>query len=127
LGWVPSESTIRHLLARLDPAILDLLLGGWAWTRLSVIDGRRVLAVDGKTVRGSRTDDRPGAHLVAALDHDTGVVVDQVDAPAKTGEIAAVRRLLGLLDLQGVAVVVTMDALHEQRRNRSLMQVGSTS
>ncbi len=46
-----------------------------------------MIAVDGKTLRGSATADGPGRHLLAALDHDYGVVLGQADVEAKTNEI----------------------------------------
>jgi hypothetical protein len=38
-----------------DAASLDLLVGTLLWTRTRVVVGRRVIAIDGKTVRGART------------------------------------------------------------------------
>ena len=55
LGAAPEESTLRKLFTRLDADALDRVLGAWAWTRTQVVDGRRVIAIDGKTVRGART------------------------------------------------------------------------
>jgi hypothetical protein len=48
---------------------------------------RRVVTVDGKTLRGSGTAGGPARHLLAALDHGRGVVLWQVDVQAKTNEI----------------------------------------
>jgi predicted transposase YbfD/YdcC len=75
--------------------------------------GRRVVAVDGKTLRGSSTAVQPGRHLLAALDHCCGVVLGQVDVEAKTNEIPMFAPLLDRIDLAGA--VVTADALHAQR------------
>jgi len=52
---------------------LDARLSSWLRTRVGVIGGRRVIAVDGKTMRGAR----PGPHLLAAPDQASGVVVGQ--------------------------------------------------
>jgi predicted transposase YbfD/YdcC len=82
------------------------------WTRTRVVDGRRVIAVDGKTVRGARTVTAVAPHLLAVLDHARGVVLGQVAVPAKSNEIPAVKTLLGVLDL--ARAVVTLDALHTQ-------------
>jgi predicted transposase YbfD/YdcC len=82
------------------------------WTRTRMADGRRVIAIDGKTVRGARTADRPAPHLVPAFDHATGTVPGQLAIAAKSNEIPAVRTLLAGLDLTGV--VVTVDAMHTQ-------------
>lgn len=49
---VPCESTIRRCLQSLDPAALDTLIGAWMWLRTSIIGGRRVIALDGKSLRG---------------------------------------------------------------------------
>lgn len=46
-GRPPSESTICRTLARLDAAMLDQVVGVWAWLHTSTVDGRRVIAVDG--------------------------------------------------------------------------------
>ncbi len=68
----PSESTIRRTLGRVDAGVLDHVLGAWMWLRTSVVDGRRVIAVDGKTLRGARGAAGHLTHLLAALDHRTG-------------------------------------------------------
>ena len=46
-------------------------------TRTGTINGRRVIAVDGKTMRGARTGKDPAHHLLAALDQATGAVLAQ--------------------------------------------------
>ncbi len=111
-GRVPSESTIRRTLAGVDAVDLDRRLGAWAATRVGQRGGRRVLAVDGKSLRGAATGGtRP--HLLAALEHERGVVVGQLAVPDKTSGIAALKDLLEPMDLIGT--VVTTDALHCQR------------
>lgn len=64
-GRAPDEATFRRLFARLDADQLDRLLGAWLWTRTDVVQGRRRIAIDGKTVRGARRrSDGKGPHLV---------------------------------------------------------------
>lgn len=111
----PSESTIRRVLTSVDGQVLDQLIGAFVWTRSAVIDQRRVIAIDGKTIRGARSrhdPDQGAPHLVAALDHHAGAVLGQVAVNAKSNEIPAVRTLLASLDLTGA--VVTVDAMHTQ-------------
>ena len=111
----PSESTIRRVLTRVDGQVLDQLIGAFVWTRSAVIDQRRVIAIDGKTIRGARSrhdPDQGTPHLVAALDHHAGAVLGQVAVSAKSNEIPAVRTLLASFDLTGA--VVTVDAMHTQ-------------
>jgi len=109
---VPDESTIRRLFGRLDSDVLDQILGAFMWTRTHTVGARRVIALDGKTVRGARSATTTAPHLVAALDHGTGAVVGQLAITAKSNEIPAVQGLLKLFDLEGV--VVTVDAMHTQ-------------
>jgi len=111
-GRGPSESAIRRAFGRLDAASLDTVLGAWMWTRTRVLDQRRVIAIDGKTIRGARARDSAAPHLVAAFDHGHGVVLGQLAVAAKSNEIPAVRTLLAGFDLAGV--VVTVDAMHTQ-------------
>jgi hypothetical protein len=80
LSRPPGESNLRKVFARLDPVALDLALAAYAWTRVRVVQGRRVIAIDGKTVRGARSAKAAAPYLVAALDHASGAVVGQIRA-----------------------------------------------
>ena len=110
---LPSESTIRRVLKDLDPAGLDARLTSWFFTRTGAIAGRRVIAVDGKTMRGARTGDNPAPHLLAAPGRASGVVVGQRRVSDKSNEIPALRDLLAPMDLGGV--LITADAMHTRR------------
>ena len=115
LDKAPVESTMRKLFARLDAAALDRQLAVLAWCRTRQTAGRRVIAIDGKTVRGARTADAVAPHLVAALDHATGVVLGQNQVAAKSNEIPAVRDLLTGFDPADLReCVITVDAMHTQ-------------
>ena len=81
-------------------------------TRSGTIEGRTVIAVDGKTMRAARTGKDPAPHLLAALDQATGTVLAQARVADKSNEIPALRELLKPLDLDGV--VVSADAMHTQ-------------
>ena len=115
----PSESAIRRAFTRVDADVLDAVIGAFCWTRTQVVGARRVIALDGKTVRGARTPTRAAPHLIAAFDHTAGTVLGQVATAAKSNEIPAVRELLGLFDLQDV--VVTVDAMHTQHDTAELI------
>ncbi len=51
----PHATTIRLVLAAADGDALDRAIGGFLQERRTSGPGRRVIAVDGKTLRGSRT------------------------------------------------------------------------
>ena len=119
LDKAPVESTMRKLFARLDAAALDRQLAVLAWTRTRHIGGRRVIAIDGKTVRGARSATTAAPHLVAALDHATGIVLGQNAIEAKSNEIPAVRDLLAGFDPADLSgCLITADAMHTQDDTR---------
>ena len=110
---LPEETTIRRVLSSVDGAALDAAVGAWMWSRTAAtVAGRRVLAVDGKTMRATAT------HLLAVLDHATGAVVAQQEVGPKTNEIPALRDMIDDLvaRLPGLdGAVITADAMHTQR------------
>jgi len=125
-GRCPSESTIRRTVRDIDADAFDTAIGGFVQrlcAAAAVSGRRRVVAVDGKTLRGSRHVDRAGnlvvgRHLLAVIDQHTRVVLGQVDVEGKTNEITAFIPLLDTLtgiDLAGT--VITVDALHTQREH----------
>jgi hypothetical protein len=122
-GAVPSESTFRRVLQRLDADAFDHLAGAWAQRRTAPGPGaRRVIAVDGKTLRGSGHGEQDSRHLLAAFDHAHGVVLGQVDVAAKTNEIPMFSTLLDRVGIGGA--VITADALHAQRSHAGYLAGG---
>jgi predicted transposase YbfD/YdcC len=111
----PSETMIRRLLQALDPDLLTAAIGVWLTARATTAPaGKRAIAVDGKTLRGSRTADTTARHVLAACDQDTGVVLASADVDGHTNEITRFAPLLDQIgDLRDT--VVTVDALHCQR------------
>jgi predicted transposase YbfD/YdcC len=121
----PDASTFRRVVTRLDAAALDRLIGACLWTRTRTVAGRRIIALDGKTVRGARTATTPAPHLVAAFDHATGTIVGQLATAVKSNEIPTVRTLLAAFDLSADGgVVVTVDAMHTQTDTATLITAG---
>jgi predicted transposase YbfD/YdcC len=109
---VPTETTIRRTLARVDPEALAAAIGAWLADRDrpgQPGQHRRAVAVDGKTLRGAKRGDGRQVHLLAAMDHATRTVLAQRQVDGAPGEVPAFQPLLADLDLAGV--VVTADAL----------------
>jgi len=112
-GRPPKERTFRRVLKYLvDADEVDQKLGLWVAQQQPVLQGMGV-AIDGKTLRGSRDGDKKGVHLLSAVVHGSGVVVAQMRVSDKTNEIPCAKTLLAELDLEGA--VVTADALHTQK------------
>jgi hypothetical protein len=106
---VPTETTIRRTLARLEPDAVAAVIGAWLVDRDDPGQRRRAVAVDGKTLRGARRDHGGQVHLLAVMDHTTRVVLAQCEVNGAPGEAPAFKPVLSGLDLAGV--VVTADAL----------------
>ncbi len=87
---------------------------GWVEQHFQVTRGE-VIAIDGKTARGSRDSFRgqEAIHLVSAWASEGGVLLGQRKVDAKSNEITAVPKLLKLLFIKGC--VVTVDALNCQK------------
>lgn len=109
---VPDESTFRRVLEAVDDAAFTGAVATWLGTRAGRRSGRRLIAVDGKTTRGARIENVTTPHLLAALEHTTGVVLGQVQVDGKSNEITSFQPLLAPIDLKNA--VVTADALHTQ-------------
>lgn len=90
------------------------------WTGRSAAGWRtaapRGLAVDGKSLRGAAKAKGRKIHLLAAVEHTTGLVLAQLDVGDKTNEVTCFQPLLdAVTELAGT--VVTSDALHTQREH----------
>jgi predicted transposase YbfD/YdcC len=123
----PNASTLGRLLARIDGDALDDAVGTWlARHAADPVEEDHApigLAVDGKAVRGSRTDSKTAIHLLAAALHGSQTVIAQRQVAAKSNEIPAMAPLLARFDLRGV--VVTADAMHTQRKTaRKIVAAG---
>lgn len=116
-GRVPVLTTVWRLLVRVDGERLTAVLADWLCSRLPAPPpARRVIAVDGKVVRGAVLPEGR-VYLLSAYDTSTGVVLAQVQIAAKSNEIPAFAPLLDQIAarLGGLAgVVIVADALHAQ-------------
>lgn len=107
---VPSDAMIRRLLQAVDPDLLTAAINGWLTSRTTATPpaGRRAIAVDGKTLRGSRTTDTSARHVLAACDPATGVVLASTDVDGKTNEITGFTPLLDQIsDLRDTVIPPT--------------------
>ncbi len=105
----PCESTIHRVLHSVDADQLDRLVSAWLAARTgrqpAVPTVRRVISLDGKSVRGARpgsgVDKGRAVHLLSAYDTTTGTVLGQCVVAGKTNEISASGPLLDRLGLTG--------------------------
>lgn len=122
----PSEATIRRVATRVDAAAVEAVVAAWTAAHRPGSDGgnRLAVAIDGKTVRGARSDGGIAPHLLAAATHDRSMVLAQRRVPDKTNEIPLVAALVDDLRAAGhdpAGMVFTLDALHTQHATAALL------
>jgi predicted transposase YbfD/YdcC len=111
---IPSEDTFGRVMARLDPAAFEKCLLSWIQT-VQEVTKDRVVAIDGKTLRGSydHERDRAAIHMVSAWATENKLSLGQVVVHEKSNEITAIPELLQVLEISGA--LVTIDAMGCQR------------
>jgi predicted transposase YbfD/YdcC len=110
---IPTAQTLRKVFRLLDPQALQR--GFAAWAASLRVEARGVIAVDGKTLRGSKTspDGKGALHLVSAYATEAGLVLAQRAVDGKSNEITAIPELLDMLNLKGA--IVSIDAMGAQK------------
>ena len=115
----PCAATLHTIFRRLDCEVFEAQLGAWAERGVTQTPAtpeapEAAMAVDGKTLRGSKKQGAPGTHLLSVLAHRLGLTLTQQAVAAKTNEIKEVETVLSQIVLTDR--VVTMDALLTQRQ-----------
>ena len=117
LRRAPAVNTLRHLFVTLDPDALEAAFRRHArqLDDAHAADGRRIVALDGKTLRGSfdHLHDRTTAHVLSAFASDAALILAHREVPAAPEEIGGVQALMAELGVRGV--LFTADALHCQK------------
>ena len=111
---IPSHDTIARVFARLDPDEFQRCFLRWVGA-LQEATERRVIAIDGKTLRRSfdRAKGKSALHLVHAWATANHLLLGQVAVDEKSNEITAIPELLRMLEVSGA--IVTIDAMGCQK------------
>lgn len=112
----PCAATLHNVLRQIDKDLLEDKLASWAQAVLQAsadLAQPEAIAIDGKTLRGSRKQGCLQAHLLSAVSHRLGLTLFERAVADKTNEIGVIQELLGGLLLEGK--IITVDALLTQR------------
>ena len=110
---IPSHDVLGDVFAALDAEKFERCFRDWIQSLCPALAGK-VVAVDGKTVRGSANGGgRKAIHLVSAFASESGLLLGQLKTAEKSNEITAIPELLSALDVQGA--IVTIDAMGCQK------------
>ena len=115
----PCAATLHPILRCIDREAFEAKVGAWAHSMVATVPAAPeapaiAIAVDGKTLRGSKKQGAPETQLVSVLAPRAGLTLTQPAVAAKTNEIKEVETVLGQIVLTGR--LVTMDALRTPRQ-----------
>lgn len=118
LGRMPSDTTLRRMFHRVDFQQMTQQFNAWATEQFEPQEGEWV-AVDGKSIKGTVQNSWEAfqnfVNVVSVYSHRQRLVIAHKSFENKTqSEIQVVEQLLTELALTGV--VVSMDALHCQKK-----------
>ncbi len=109
---MPHHNTIRRVFQNiLDEAEFDRLMRDY---QRQAVKGGEQLAMDGKTLRGTRlAAEEPADQVLSVYDVDEQCVMAQIAVDRKENEIVAAPRALEQVAIAGK--IITGDAMHAQR------------
>lgn len=113
---IPSHDILARVMGLISPELIQSLYLEWNQF-LSKDEGeklKKVLNIDGKTIRGSGNKEQKALHVIYAWCHEDGMSLGQKAVGEKINEIIAIPKLLQELCLK--KKVVTIDAIGTQVR-----------
>ena len=120
LHRAPAVNTLRALFQALDPAELEAAFRNHARALHDGVpaSGRRVIALDGKTLRRSfdHLHDRAAAHVLSAFAGEAASILAHREVRGAPDEVPAAQALIEDLGVRGA--LFTADALHCQKNLR---------
>jgi predicted transposase YbfD/YdcC len=123
-GGIPSHDTFNRIFSLILPEEFSKCFIAWTQALAQKIEG--VVAIDGKTLRGSfdSASKTSALHMVSAWSSENELVLGQIRTSAKSNEITAIPELIAILDLEGSTV--TIDAMGCQKKiAQSIMNAGA--
>jgi predicted transposase YbfD/YdcC len=105
---IASHDTFNRVISLIEPKQFEKCFIEWVGTTNKISKGQ-VVAIDGKTLRGSKDGDIKAIHMVSAWANTNKLVLGQIKTEEKSNEITAIPELLDLLDVSGC--IITIDAM----------------
>ncbi len=111
---IPSHDTFTRVFAQINPQEFQSCFLNWMKSIQKITNGE-VVALDGKTLRGSydKSSEQSAIQIVSAWATTNKLVLGQVKVDEKSNEITAIPELLKVLELSGC--IVTIDAIGCQK------------
>ena len=108
---IPSHDTFGRVFQIINSKLLEQVCTEWLQSMAGQVQG--VVAIDGKSLCGSKDGPHAALHIVSAWGCANSILLGQVQTDKKSNEITAIPELLKLLSIQGC--IVTIDAMGCQK------------
>lgn len=111
---IPSHDTIRRVMGMISPNCIQRLYDKWN-ELINSDEGsalKKIINIDGKTMRGNKQNNEKPQHIVSAWCDDTGFCLGQKVVEEKTNEIVIIPQLLDIVNVKNS--IITIDAMGTQ-------------
>jgi predicted transposase YbfD/YdcC len=111
---IPSHDTINRVFQSLNPHLFEKCFISWAQGLKDDQILEKVIAIDGKTSRGTKDSfhHKSALHSVHAWSVENGICLCQIACGEKSNEITAIPKMIDLLNIKGA--IITIDAMGTQ-------------
>lgn len=109
---IPSKSTLSTVIGMIDKTKFEQWLSN-STKDLADLIPQELIAIDGKTIRGSRASSKKARHVLNAFATKRGLVLAQRMVSERTNEIPEIPKLLDDLNIEGA--VISIDAMGCQK------------
>ena len=122
---IPSHDTIQRNIGIIDTTTINIIFLRWLEEQLKkrgielnksideLNEEEKIVAIDGKTARGSRNKYKKAVHILTAYMVSNGICLAQLSTDEKSNEITAIPDLLDMISIEGQ--IVTIDAMGAQK------------
>jgi hypothetical protein len=119
---IPTHDTFARIFAKLNPSSWQTCLLDWIRVRLQGHLNSDHVAIDGKVLRGSNSDETKAVCLVNSWSTRLGLCLTQTTVSQKSNEITALPHVIETLDLFDLTgTTITIDAMGAQREVARLL------
>jgi predicted transposase YbfD/YdcC len=108
---IPNADTFERIFEMLDPTVLAKKM---RWILQTTEVAGKIIAFDGKTMRGSKTENERALHVLSAFLTDEQIVLGEITCDEKSNEITAIPALLDTINVE--KSIITIDAMGTQTK-----------
>ena len=111
---IPSHDTMQRVMGSIAPECMQRIYQKWN-EAVNSREGevlKKIICIDGKTMRGNKSEKQKANHIVSAWCDMDGFCLGQKKVEEKSNEITAIPQLLDAIQVKGC--VITIDAMGTQ-------------